>query len=140
MNIHMIAVFAGMVSTIIFMTSYIPMLARAFRTKDLHSYSLAHLALGNLGNGIHWLYVAHLPFGPIWFLHSFYTLASALMLLWYIQYTYKTVRNQQRRSASSRRLFWRSFSAILPRKSRASTLDRANRNAHSGRHQQPGTV
>ena len=62
------------------------MLIRAFRTKDLHSYSATNLALSNIGNGFHWLYVASLPFGPIWFLHGFYTLAAAIMLLWYIRY------------------------------------------------------
>jgi len=62
------------------------MLIRAFRTKDLRSYSAANLVLANLGNAFHWLYIAYLPFGPIWFLHSFYTLVSAMMLFWYLRY------------------------------------------------------
>ncbi len=89
MDIQRIALFAGMISTTIFAVSHIPMLIRAFRTKDLRSYSAANLILSNLGNGFHWLYVVSLPFGPIWFLHSFYTLTAAIMLLWYAQHRYK---------------------------------------------------
>ena len=62
------------------------MLIRAFRTKDLRSYSAANLVLSNLGIVFHWLYVANLPFGPIWFLHSFYTLVAGMMLFWYLRY------------------------------------------------------
>jgi uncharacterized protein with PQ loop repeat len=82
-NISFLAV---IISTSIFTLSHIPMLIRAFRTKDLRSYSAANLILANLGNAFHWLYVAGLPFGPIWFLHSFYTLVSAVMLFWYLHY------------------------------------------------------
>lgn len=32
------------------------------------------------GNAVHTVYVFHLPPGPIWFLHSFYVVSSALML------------------------------------------------------------
>ena len=81
-----ISVLAGIISTSIFTLSHIPMLIRAFRTKDLRSYSGANLVLANLGNAFHWLYVVYLPFGPIWFLHSFYTLVSAMMLFWYLHY------------------------------------------------------
>ena len=86
MDTARLAVLAGMISTSIFAVSHIPMLARAFRTKDLRSYSAANLVLSNLGNGFHWLYVASLPFGPIWFLHGFYTLVAAMMLLWFVLY------------------------------------------------------
>jgi uncharacterized protein with PQ loop repeat len=81
-----ISFLAGMISTSIFTLSHIPMLIRAYRTKDLRSYSAANLVLANLGNAFHWLYVVDLPFGPIWFLHSFYTLVSAAMLFWYLRY------------------------------------------------------
>jgi uncharacterized protein with PQ loop repeat len=81
-----ISLLAGMISTSIFTLSHIPMLIRAYRTKDLRSYSAANLVLANLGNAFHWLYVVYLPFGPIWFLHSFYTLVSATMLFWYLHY------------------------------------------------------
>jgi uncharacterized protein with PQ loop repeat len=86
MDTERLAVLAGIISTTIFAMSHIPMLIRAFRTKDLRSYSATNLVLSNLGNGFHWLYVASLPFGPIWFLHGFYTLAAAIMLVWYVQY------------------------------------------------------
>ncbi len=75
-----------MTSTTIFVSSYIPMLLKAFKTKDLRSYSFANMMFANVGNAIHWLYIIHLPVGPIWFLHSFYTLATALMLFWYVRY------------------------------------------------------
>lgn len=86
MNLSVLALLAGSVSSSIFIASYIPMLLRAFQTKDLRSYSLSHLLLANLGNGIHWLYIIHLPLGPIWLLHGFYTLATILMLLWYLRH------------------------------------------------------
>jgi hypothetical protein len=86
MNMQHIALLAGMISTSIFTLSHIPMLIRAYRTKDLRSYSAANLVLANLGNAFHWLYIANLPFGPIWFLHSFYTLVAGTMLIWYLRY------------------------------------------------------
>ena len=77
---------AGATSTAIFVTSNLPMLFKAVKTRDLKSYSLGHLVLSNVGNLIHWVYVASLPYGPIWFLHGFYTLVTAVMLLWYLRY------------------------------------------------------
>jgi hypothetical protein len=62
------------------------MLWKAYQTKDLKSYSLGYLVMGNAGNLVHWVYVSSLPFGPIWFLHGFYTLVTALMLFWYLRY------------------------------------------------------
>ena len=81
-----LAVFAGVVSTGLFAMSYLPMLVKAARTKDLSSYSLGNLAITNLGNLVHSVYVFALPFGPIWLLHSFYLVASALMLVWFLRY------------------------------------------------------
>ncbi len=111
MEMQHISIVAGMVSTIIFTTSYIPMVVRALKTKDLHSYSMANLLLGNLGNSVHWLYIANLPFGPIWFLHGFYTVINALMLLWYLRYTCKWAwlvawEQQQMRSSKTHRSLW----------------------------------
>lgn len=63
-----------------------PMLIKAFRTKDLKSYSLAQIVLANVGNLIHSLYVYSLPAGPIWLLHAFYLITTALMLVWYLRY------------------------------------------------------
>jgi hypothetical protein len=67
--------------------SYLPMLAKALRTRDLTSYSVSNLVLANLGNGVHSLYVFSLPTGPIWFLHTFYLLSSAVMLVCYRRYS-----------------------------------------------------
>lgn len=77
---------AGILSTTIFTVSNVPMIIKAAKTRDLKSYSGVNLALGNVGNIIHWMYIAYLPFGPIWFLHSFYTISSVFMLLWYVRY------------------------------------------------------
>ncbi len=74
------AVLAGLVATTLFVVSYLPMLHRAWRTRDLDSYSRPSLVLANVGNLIQAIYVYSLPVGPIWFLHAFYLVASAFML------------------------------------------------------------
>jgi uncharacterized protein with PQ loop repeat len=79
-------VLAGTMSTLIFASSLLPMLVKAARTKDLRSYSLGNIVLSNVGNVIHSIYVFHLPAGPIWALHTFYLIATALMLVWYLRY------------------------------------------------------
>src|SRR5918993_6130451 len=81
-----LAVLAGVLSTGLFAISYLPMLVKAARTKDLSSYSLGNLAITNVGNAVHSVYVFSLPLGPIWFLHTFYLVASALMLVWFMRY------------------------------------------------------
>lgn len=86
METHSLALLAGTLSTLMFVSSNFPMLVKAFRTQDLRSYSLTHIALSNVGNLIHWIYVASLPVGPIWFLHGFFTLTTGLMLLCYLRY------------------------------------------------------
>lgn len=78
---------AGSASTFIFVTSYLPMLLKAGRKKDLSSYSPTQLVLTNLGNVLYSAYVFNLPVGPIWAMHAFYVVTSALMLVWYIRYT-----------------------------------------------------
>jgi uncharacterized protein with PQ loop repeat len=77
---------AGTVSTVIFATSYMPMLVKAVRTKDLSSYSPTQLVLTNFGNVLYSAYVFSLPLGPIWALHSFYLVSTALMLAWYVRF------------------------------------------------------
>jgi uncharacterized protein with PQ loop repeat len=77
---------AGAVSTVLFAASVIPMLAKAARTKDMASYSLSYIALSNLANAIHSVYILSLPPGPIWILHGFYVVAMALMLVWFLCY------------------------------------------------------
>jgi hypothetical protein len=77
---------AGMTSTVLFVASYLPMLVRAYRTRDLHSYSLTNLVIANLANVVYAVYVVSLPIGPVWFLHGFYTASTALMLVWFCCY------------------------------------------------------
>ena len=80
-----LAVLAGILSTGLFAMSYLPMLVKAARTKDLSSYSFGNLAITNAGNALYSVYVFSLPVGPIWFLHTFYLVASALMLFWFLR-------------------------------------------------------
>jgi uncharacterized protein with PQ loop repeat len=88
-----LAVVAGAVSTTIFALSTLPMLRKALKTKDLSSYSLGNIALSNAGNVIHAIYVFALPPGPIWILHSFYLVTTALMLIWYLRYEWQPSRS-----------------------------------------------
>ncbi|MET3367763.1 hypothetical protein [Arthrobacter sp. M2012083] len=83
MNIPLLA---GTVSTVLFAASMLPMLLKAVRTKDLESYSVGNIATTNVANAVHSFYVFDLPAGPVWLLHSFYIVASALMLLWCLRY------------------------------------------------------
>ncbi|MFB6724651.1 hypothetical protein ACFCV3_31025 [Kribbella sp. NPDC056345] len=92
-----VALVAGTVSTVLFASSALPMVVKAIRTRDLASYSPANLVLANVGNAVHCIYVVHLPPGPIWFLHGFYVLTSALMLLWWLRF--RSVRTDERRLA-----------------------------------------
>ena len=78
---------AGLASTVIFVASVLPMLLKAFHSRDLTSYSFGNILLANVGNVVHSIYVFSLPPGPVWLLHSFYVLSSALMLGWYLRYT-----------------------------------------------------
>jgi len=87
MTISDLPMLAGSASTVIFVISYMPMLVKAVRTKDLTSYSPTQLVLTNFGNVLYSAYVFSLPPGPIWALHSFYLVATALMLAWYVRYT-----------------------------------------------------
>ena len=80
MDWHDFPILAGTVSTLLFVVSYMPMLVKAFRTRDLESYSLGNLVIANVGNGVHSIYVFSLPPGPIWVLHSFYVVSTAVML------------------------------------------------------------
>jgi hypothetical protein len=81
------AVLAGIASTAIFATSALPMLVKAYRSRDLSSYSLGNLVMSNVGNAVHSLYVYSLPPGPIWGMHAFYAVTSALMLAWYLRWS-----------------------------------------------------
>ena len=80
------ATLAGTMSTAIFVTSALPMLVKAARTRDLDSYSRGQLVLANVGNAINSVYVFSLPVGPIWFLHVFNLVCTLLMLAWHLRY------------------------------------------------------
>jgi hypothetical protein len=81
-----IAVLAGSASTALFVGSYLPMLLKAFRTRDLDSYSRGNLVLASIGNALYSVYVFSLPLGPIWFLHLFYVITTLLMLVWHVRH------------------------------------------------------
>lgn len=81
-----LATIAGFISTALFTLGTLPMMAKAFRTKNLASYSIGNILLSNVGNFINSIYVFHLPLGPIWFLHSYNLLSTGLMLVWYLKY------------------------------------------------------
>jgi uncharacterized protein with PQ loop repeat len=87
-----LAVLAGSMSTVLFAVSTLPMLIKAARTKELDSYSRGNLVLANAGNAVHSIYVFQLPLGPIWALHSFYIVASGLMLFWHLRYAKRKTR------------------------------------------------
>jgi uncharacterized protein with PQ loop repeat len=79
-------VIAGIASTIIFAASTLPMLVKAYRTRDLSSYSLGNMLLANVGNVVHSVYVVSLPPGPVWVLHGFYLISTGLMLVWFLRH------------------------------------------------------
>jgi hypothetical protein len=80
------ALLAGSLSTALFVFSYLPMLVKAARTRDLDSYSRSQLVLATVGNVVNSLYVFSLPIGPIWFLHTFNLGCTLLMLAWHLRY------------------------------------------------------
>lgn len=79
-------VLAGMISTAIFASSTLPMLSKALRTRELGSYSPGNLAMANVGNAVHSVYVFSLAPGPLWALHSFNLVSTAFMLVWYVRF------------------------------------------------------
>lgn len=89
-------VLAGVVATVIFAGSTMPMLVKALRTRDLGSYSLGNLLLANLGNAVHSVYVFSLPPGPLWALHAFNLASSAFMLTWYLRFELLTTPRSRR--------------------------------------------
>jgi uncharacterized protein with PQ loop repeat len=77
---------AGFISTALFAVGTLPMLAKAFRTKNLASYSLSNIVMSNVGNFIYSIYVFQLPPGPVWVLYIYNLISTALMLFWYLRY------------------------------------------------------
>jgi uncharacterized protein with PQ loop repeat len=92
MELTHLSTVAGMISTVMFAGGTLPMLHKAWKTRDLRSYSFANLVLSNVGNAIHWIYVAGLPLGPIFLLHGFYTVSTITMLVWYLRQRRREVR------------------------------------------------
>ena len=86
METQNLSLIAGTISSLIFAGSHVPMLWKAYKTRDLHSYSGWNIVLINVGNLLHWFYIVSLPVGPVWLLHTFYTIASALLLFLYWRY------------------------------------------------------
>ena len=82
-------VVCGSMSTLMFLAGTLPMLVKAARTRDLTSYSAGNIVLSNVGNALNTVYVLSLPLGPIWFLHGFNLVTTALMLFWYVRYSPK---------------------------------------------------
>ena len=79
-------VLAGIASTAVFVSSTLPMLRKALRTRELGSYSLGNLTLANVGNAVYAIYVFSLAPGPLWALHSFHLASTAFMLVWYLRF------------------------------------------------------
>lgn len=106
---------AGSLAGLIFATGSVNMAVKAWRTKDLRSYSLGQMVLNNVGNLFYWLYVISLPFGPIYIMHGFFTFVSLLMLIWYFTYRIpqatQTINVAELQQVLSRKVFakrWRS--------------------------------
>ncbi|MCI0710605.1 MAG: hypothetical protein L0154_10635 [Chloroflexi bacterium] len=89
------SIIAGSISSLIFISGTLSMLVKAYRTRDMNSYSIVTLALNNIGNLIYWVYILSLPFGPIYLLHGFYTFTTAFMLCW--GWLYRTRPEQVKR-------------------------------------------
>lgn len=94
-------VLCGVLSTLVFVGGTLPMLGKAARTRDLSSYSLGNIVASNLGNAVNWVYIASLPHGPVWWLHGFYTVTTALMLFWYVRYTLRPARGRRTHKSPS---------------------------------------
>ena len=97
-----VGLLAGSVSTALFIGSALPMMYKAGRTKDLGSYSIGNFALANLGNAVYAIYVFSLPAGPIWAMHTFYVVSSAIMLFWYLRYEVSKRRERSRKVDQAR--------------------------------------
>ena len=86
MEQHTVQLVAGTISSFFFISSNLPMLLKAYKSRDLSSYSLSYLILNIIGDLVYWLYISSLPIGPIWVMHAFYTVTSALMLAAFLRY------------------------------------------------------
>ena len=55
-----VPVLAGSAATVVFAASILPMLAKAWRTRDVASYSVGNIVLANVGNFLYTVYVLQL--------------------------------------------------------------------------------
>lgn len=74
METTQLQIFAGAISSMLFVRSNLPMILKVMKTKIFKSFSPGHLARSNMGNLLHWVYIASLPVGLIWYLHGFNSL------------------------------------------------------------------
>lgn len=95
-----LSVIAGTIAAFLFAISTLPMILKAYRTKDLKSYSLGYLVLGNVGNLFYSVYVYNLPPGPIWLLHTFYLIVTGMMLFWYLRHEWYPKHISAKKSTS----------------------------------------
>lgn len=95
MEWHQLQILAGSLSSLIFIGGTLSMLWKAWKTRDMTSYSVSGLALNTFGNLMNWLYVLSLPFGPIYFLHTFHTIATAFMLIGSVVYRHHPVLDKR---------------------------------------------
>ena len=84
-------ILAGALSSLIFIGGTLSMLWKAWKTRDMASYSVSGLALNTFGNLMNWFYVLSLPLGPIYFLHGFHTIATGFMLIGSMVYRHHPV-------------------------------------------------
>lgn len=105
-----IQLMAGSISSLIFMMGSLTMVIRAWRTRDMQSYSAAMLILNNIGNIIYWVYLLSLPLGPVHVLQAFYTVTTVFMLVWWVLY-HKRPETAERITSTMRRMIDPSQSA-----------------------------
>ena len=80
MDFNRLQILVGYLCASIFMLSRVPMLLKAIHTRDLRSYSPAHLVMSTCANLLFWIYVVGLPIGPVWILQIFFTITDVTML------------------------------------------------------------
>ena len=80
MDFNGMQILVGYLCTSIFMLSRVPMLLKAMHTRDLRSYSPAHLVMSACANLLFWIYIVGLPIGPVWILQVFFTITDVTML------------------------------------------------------------
>src|SRR5215204_4827765 len=76
---------------------------------------------GRPRNAIYSIYVFQLPAGPVWALHGFYVVSTALMLAWYVRYV----------------VAWRNQSRTRIARSSAPAVDRLSKCRNIGFHRRP---